>query len=121
MADLQASPGLLVVVAEQSKVDDMKIATLPSKQTGDLVVGSQHRGREKEEGVQEDPEEDRPRHAKGHYSVAAGRPIGCTRGPNSRIFLRNVVDSIQAINGQNADKIIGLRVLTKNTQTKLNL
>ena len=25
--------------------------------------------------------------------------------------LRNVVDSIQAINGQNADKIIGLRVL----------
>ena len=26
-------------------------------------------------------------------------------------FPRNVVDSIQAINGQNADKIIGLRVL----------
>ena len=29
----------------------------------------------------------------------------------SVIILRNVVDSIQAINGQNADKIIGLRVL----------
>ena len=30
---------------------------------------------------------------------------------DSCVILGNVVDSIQAINGQNADKIIGLRVL----------
>ena len=41
-------------------------------------------------------------------------PFSYDRDPSvrpERVILRNVVDSIQAINGQNADKIIGLRVL----------
>ena len=40
-----------------------------------------------------------------------------TTGKGRLLVLRNVVDSIQAINGQNADKIIGLRVLNSQKHT----